>query len=185
MIWKNAFSERAMQFTMFFLLLEGITIPNFHTFVYYYCTDELGFSETYWGMMLTFCRIGVAIGIILFAKFYRKQEPRFIMAFSIFIQLFTELFLLLVRLAVANLELSREKMLFLSIQPPIGVAMALGVLAPSCIISKITPSKVECMVFGTGMAILVAAKEFGASFMGVLWNQYLLKISTKDYKRMD
>ncbi len=82
MVWKNAFSERAMQFTLFFLLLEGITVPNFHTFIYYYCTDELGFSETYWGLMLTFSRIGVAIGIIIFAKYYSKGEPRIIMAFS-------------------------------------------------------------------------------------------------------
>ena len=96
-----------MQFTLFFLLLEGITIPNFHTFVYYYCTVELGFSETYWGLMLTFCRIGVAIGIIIFAKYYRKGEPRFIMAFSMIIQLFTELFLLIVRLVVGNLMPSR------------------------------------------------------------------------------
>ena len=61
----------------------------------------------------------------------------------------------------------------------------MGVMAPACIISKITPSKVECMVFGTGMAIIVAAKEFGATFMGVLWNKYLLKITTKDYHRLD
>ena len=96
-----------MQFTLFFILLDGITVPNFHTFVYYYCTDELGFSESYWGFMLTFGRIGVAIGIIIFAKHYRKDEPRFIMAFSILLQLFTEISLMLLNIVVENFTPSR------------------------------------------------------------------------------
>lgn len=65
------------------------------------------------------------------------------------------------------------------------MATAFAVIAPSCIISKITPSKVECMVFGTGMSIIIAAKEFGSSIMGVVWNHFWLKISKKNYHGLD
>lgn len=95
-VWKNALSERAMQFTFFFLLLEGFTVPQFQQFVYYYCTEQIGFSETYWGFIVITCRVGVAIGILLYAKYYRKGEPRVIMFVSFIMQLFAEIFLLLV-----------------------------------------------------------------------------------------
>lgn len=76
-------------------------------------------------------------------------------------------------------------MLFLTIQPPLGAAVAFAAIAPACIISKITPSKVECMVFGTGMSVIVAVKEFGSSIMGVLWNDFWLKITKRDYHGLD
>jgi hypothetical protein len=128
-----------MQFTFFFLLLEGFTVPQFQQFVYYYCTEQIGFSETYWGFIVITCRIGVAIGILLYAKYYRKGEPRVIMFVSFIMQLFAELFLLLV-ITFTQATPNREWFYILSIQPPIGIAIAFAFLAPSSIIAKISPS---------------------------------------------
>ena len=104
-----------MYFTLFFLLLEGFTIPSFQQWVYYYCTEEIGFSELYWGFMVITCRIGVAIGILLYAKYYRKEEPKAIMFVSFIIQLFGELFLLCVFLMVNYFTPSRQRFMLLMI----------------------------------------------------------------------
>lgn len=41
------------------------------------------------------------------------------------------------------------------------------------------------MVFGTGMSILESAREVGGALMGVIWNKYLLKMTSKELHRLD
>ena len=65
-----------------YLILKGLTVPSFGDFWYYYMTNIRNFSQIQYGYLGIVGNISLLIGSVLYSRFFKNFEFRYILAFS-------------------------------------------------------------------------------------------------------
>ena len=66
--------------------------------------------------------------------------------------------------------------------PSHGFGMALGLLVPSAILAKITPSHVEATVFAFSTSVIKGSRQLGGYSFAVLLNNLFIGMTSTDLK---
>lgn len=91
-VCRNAMKEPVMYLTILFFGIEGMMVPNFLEFIYYYSINELKMSQFEWGALLCCITVYIIFSVMIYSKFLRPIEPRTLVATMIFCFLFSAIF---------------------------------------------------------------------------------------------
>lgn len=120
---------------------------------------------------------------MIYSKYLRPMEPRFLVSVMIFCFLFSAIFqLMFVTGTYEIFGINRDAWIALFMMPTHGFAMGLGALVPLSVLGKITPSHVEATVFAFATSVIKGTRGLGGYFNAVLLNKMFIGMTATNLK---
>jgi Na+/melibiose symporter-like transporter len=182
-VCKHALKERAMYMTILFFALEGLTVPNFFEFIYYYAINVMKVSQLEWGVSMVATHLAGLVMILVFAWKLKEKEPKSLIKLSVIFYLISAVLnLAFIDGVYGYFNMTAQE--FLIVFPFVGMAMALSHIVPMTIIAKITPSHVEATVFAFSTSIIKGSRNVGGYCFAVILNKLFFGMTATDQSNL-